>query len=185
MRRRELRSNRQETTLQKEPVGHQLRGPGRARSRERPGRPGPPPAIQDRSHPSVQEHSVGPPHREGYPPRPGVHPPVQYRSFRGPHRRGKPCRKFRTRFSMGYHTHAPSNEQVSWLLGLRPSREHALTWRVAWSRLMSPSPPHPFEHPKHGNHGISWVMLRIAGEFVNERGWCSRPWLRYFLRAHD
>ena len=47
--RREMRNNLPNTT-QKEPVGHPLRGPSRARSRERPGRPGPPPPS--RSTPS-------------------------------------------------------------------------------------------------------------------------------------
>ena len=128
---------------------------------ERPGRPGPPPTIQDRSHHAVQEHSLGPPHREGYPPRPGVPPSVQHRSFRGPHRGGKPRRNLRWNFSMGYPSHAPPR-----------------------AGLMSP-PHHSFEHPKPGNHGISWGILRIAGALVNQRGWCSRLWLMYFLSTHD
>ena len=54
VRRRELRSNRQESTLQNEPVRHQLRGSGRARSRELPGHTGghaveSGPAAQDRT----------------------------------------------------------------------------------------------------------------------------------------
>ena len=91
MRRRELRSNRQESTLQNEPVRHQLRGSGRARSRERPGHPGghaveSGPAAQDRTRlsrtaPAVQEHPLGSRIGEGIPRR-GMHPHVQNRSFR-------------------------------------------------------------------------------------------------------
>ena len=140
---------------------------------ERPSRPGPPPTTKDRSHHAVQEHSFGPPHREGHPPRPGVPPSVQHRSFRGPHRRGKPRRILRWNFSMGYPTHAPPKEQASWLLGFPTSRDHPLTWRAGWSRTYV-APHHSFEHPKPRNHWISWGILGIAGEFVNQRGWCSR-----------
>jgi len=157
-------------------------GPERLRQSraERPGRPGPPPTTKDRSHHAVQEHSFGPPHREGHPPRPGVPPSVQHRSFRGPHRRGKPRRILRWNFSMGYPTHAPPKEQAPWLLDLPTSRDHPLTWRVGWSRTYV-APHHPFEHSKPRNHGISWGILNIAAKFVNQRGWCSRLWLRYFL----
>ena len=113
------------------------------------------------------------PHREGHPPRPGVHPSVQRRIFRGPRRMGKPRRNLRWNFSMGYPTHAPPKEQASWLLGFPTSRDHPLTWRVGWSRTYV-APHHSFEHPKTRNHGISWGILGIAGEFVNQRGWCSR-----------
>ena len=41
---RDMRNNQPEIT-QKEPVRPKLRGPGRARSRERPGSSGPNPAI--------------------------------------------------------------------------------------------------------------------------------------------
>ena len=77
VRRRELRSNRQESTLQNEPVRHHLRGSGRARSRELPGHPGghaveSGPAALDRTR-----LSRTPPRRPGAPPR-------------IPHRRGNP-----------------------------------------------------------------------------------------------
>ena len=109
---------------------------------ERPGRPGPPPTTQDRSHHAVQEHSLGPPHREGHPPRPGVPPSVQHRSFRGPHRGANPRRNLRWNFSMAYPTHAPPKEQASWLLGFPTSREYPMTWRVGWSRTyVTPPPP--------------------------------------------
>ena len=96
VRRHELRSNRQESTLQNEPVRHHLRGSGRARSRELPGHPGghaveSGPAAQDRTRlsrtaPAVQEHPVGSRIGEGIPqresPRRGMPPHVQNRSFR-------------------------------------------------------------------------------------------------------
>ena len=70
------------------------------------------------------------------------------------------------------------------VVGFPTSRDHPLTWRAGWSRTYV-APHHPFEQPKPRNHGISWGILRIAGEFVNQRGWCSRLWLRYFLSTQD
>ena len=109
---------------------------------ERPGRSGPPPTIQDRSHHAVQEHSLGPPHREGHPQDRGCLRLCNTEAFEGRIGGGKPRRNLRWNFSMGYPTHAPPKEQAPWLLDLPTSRDHPLTWRVGWSRTYV-APHHP------------------------------------------
>ena len=109
---------------------------------ERPGRPGPPPTIQDRSHHAVQQHSLGSPHREGHPKTGGASVCATPKLSRAASGGGKPRRNLRWNFSMGYTTHAPPKEQASWLLGFPTSRDHPLTWRAGWSRTYV-APHHP------------------------------------------
>ena len=89
---REMRNHLPNTT-QKEPVGQPLRGYSRARSRERPGRPGPS---------TVQEQPL----RGGVPPRPWVILMCNTEAFEA--RTGRyPVRNFCWNSSMGYPSHAP------------------------------------------------------------------------------
>ena len=89
---REMRNHLPNTT-QKEPVWQPLRGYSRARSRERPGRPGPP---------TVQEQPMS----GRVPPRPWVIPMCNTKAFEAC-TGGYPVRNFCWNSSMWYPSHAP------------------------------------------------------------------------------
>ena len=142
VRRRELRSNRQESTLQNEPARHYLRGSGRARSRELPGHPGghaveSGPAAQDRtrlSRTAPRRPGAPPriPHRRGNPPDGGCLPMCKTEAFETSLRGVSPT-ELLLELCFGRPLARPK-EQASWLLGFPTSRDRPMTWRVGWAR---------------------------------------------------
>ena len=115
--RREMRTNLP-NTIQKEPVGHPLRGSGGHA------------VVSGPAAPAVQEHPLGPPHRGGMPPRPWCIPICNTEALKA-RIREYTDRNFCGNSSTGYASHAPPpKEEASWLLGFARPRGHPLTWKV-------------------------------------------------------